>query len=247
MSHWYAQLWGGSLLDLVLVSLPALPFLRPEGDRRARWRPRGDHVISLLVVGTAVAIVLRTTTVVNNSGPLPSVLGAACAFALLAGTARPWWPWATVLVSFGLVGTLGSLLWVVIPLPGGESNPVSVWGQTSGLFLDGLPVVGCALIASLWDRLADAMRWTIARPMSLLVTVNVLNLADAVLTRFAVSTGSAVELNPVVRLIGLPAKLILVGVLSWLLYRRRPATLLFPAAVLLVVLAYHLSGLVIDS
>ena len=83
--------------------------------------------------------------------------------------------------------------------------------------------------------------------MSLLVTVNVLNLADAVLTRFAVSTGSALELNPVVRLIGLPAKLILVGVLSWLLYRRRPATLLFPAAVLLVVLAYHLSGLVIDS
>src|SRR5205823_1465109 len=84
-----------------------------------------------------------------------------------------------------------------------------------------LPVVGCALIASLWDRLADAMRWTIARPMSLLVTVNLLNLADAVLTRFAVSAGAAVELNPVVRLIGLPAKLLLVGLLSWLLYRRR--------------------------
>ena len=128
---------------------------------------------------------------------------------------------------------------------GGESNPVS--GQASGLFLDGLPVVGCALIASLWDRLADAMRWTIARPMSLLVTVNVLNLADAVLTRFAVSAGSAVELNPVVRLIGLPAKLVLVGLLSWLLYRRRPATLLIPAAVLLVVLAYHVSGLIIDG
>ena len=83
--------------------------------------------------------------------------------------------------------------------------------------------------------------------MSLLVTVNLLNLADAVLTRFAVSAGAAVELNPVVRLIGLPAKLLLVGLLSWLLYRRRPATLLFPAAVLLVVLAYHVSGLIIDG
>ena len=55
------------------------------------------------------------------------------------------------------------------------------------------------------------------------------------------------ELNPVVRAIGLPAKLVLVGLLSWFLYRRRPAALLIPAAILLVVLAYHVSGLVIDG
>ena len=67
------------------------------------------------------------------------------------------------------------------------------------------------------------------------------------LTQFAVRAGAAVELNPVIRAIGLPAKVVLVGLLSWFLYRRRSAALAIPVAILLVVLAYHVSGLIIDS
>ena len=83
--------------------------------------------------------------------------------------------------------------------------------------------------------------------MSLLVAVNVLNVADALFTQFAINARQATELNPLVRSVGLPAKIAGVGLLSWLLYRKRPALLLIPAAALLVVLAYHLSGLVIDT
>ena len=110
-----------------------------------------------------------------------------------------------------------------------------------------MPLLICAVTVSLWDRLGSGLSAAAHHPVWLLVAVNALNVADAALTQFAVRAGAAVELNPVVRFIGLPAKLVLVGLLSWFLYRRRPATLLIPAAVLLVVFAYHVSGLVIDG
>jgi hypothetical protein len=113
--------------------------------------------------------------------------------------------------------------------------------------LEGVPLVVCGVVLSSWERLPATMTAVAKRPAVLLVVVIALNVADAVLTQFAVRSGAAVELNPVVRTIGLPAKVILVGLLSWFLYRRRPAALLIPAMILLVVLAYHVSGLVIDG
>jgi hypothetical protein len=57
-----------------------------------------------------------------------------------------------------------------------------------------------------------------------------------------VRSGHAYESNPVIEAIGLPAKLVLVGVLSWILYRRKPGALIWPTAALLWVAAYHVAG-----
>jgi hypothetical protein len=51
----------------------------------------------------------------------------------------------------------------------------------------------------------------------------------------------------VVRIAGLPAKVVLVGLLTWLLYRRRPAALVWPAAALVAVTCYHVSGILVNG
>jgi hypothetical protein len=72
----------------------------------------------------------------------------------------------------------------------------------------------------------------------LLAAVNILNVADAILTDLAVRAGLATELNPVASAIGTPGKLALVGVASFLLYRIRPRALLWPTLALALVVAY---------
>lgn len=72
----------------------------------------------------------------------------------------------------------------------------------------------------------------------LLAAVNILNLADAILTDLAIRAGLATELNPVASAIGTPGKVALVGVASFLLYRIRPRALVWPALVLASVVGY---------
>ena len=79
-------------------------------------------------------------------------------------------------------------------------------------------------------------------PLSTLVLLNVLNVADAVLTWIAVDANQAVEANPVVRMLGLPAKVMLVGAISLVLYRRRPRALAWTLPVFIGVLAWHVAG-----
>jgi len=155
IAHWYAQLWGGAAIDLVLVSLPVVPFLGGGSSRRTAWRPARADVLAFLVVITGMAIVLRANAVVGSAPPRPTVVASACAFALLAGTARPWRPWSQLVVSLGVAGTLGGLVWILFPSGGIE---LSVWSQVTSIVPDAVPVVACALIASLWESLARAMR-----------------------------------------------------------------------------------------
>jgi hypothetical protein len=168
-------------------------------------------------------------------------VAAVCTFALLASTSRPWWPWAAVLVA-GLVCGLIQELLVRLGIAHGRTSVVL--GTTPR---EQIVVTVCAVVVSCWEPLSTAMRGSEESPLGLLIAVNVLNVADAALTQFAIRAGQATELNPLVRSIGLPAKIVGVGLLSWLLYRKRPALLLIPAAALLLVLAYHVSGLVIDT
>ena len=72
----------------------------------------------------------------------------------------------------------------------------------------------------------------------LLAAVNILNLADALLTDLAIRAGLATELNPVASAIGTPGKVALVGVASFLLYRIRPRALAWPTLVLASVVGY---------
>jgi hypothetical protein len=77
--------------------------------------------------------------------------------------------------------------------------------------------------------------------------VNLLNLVDALLTLLAVNSGGAYESNPVVRSMGLPAKVFLVGLLTWFLYRRKPSALVWPFAALLWVTGYHVAGILVNG
>jgi hypothetical protein len=72
----------------------------------------------------------------------------------------------------------------------------------------------------------------------LLAAVNILNLADAILTDLAIRAGLATELNPVASAIGTPGKVAVVGVASFLLYRIRPRALVWPTLALASVVGY---------
>jgi hypothetical protein len=80
-------------------------------------------------------------------------------------------------------------------------------------------------------------------PVFLLLAVNALNAADAILTDASVRYGLATELNPVASLLGIKGKLILVAVASYLLYRIRPRALVWPTLALAVVVVYIAIGL----
>jgi hypothetical protein len=74
--------------------------------------------------------------------------------------------------------------------------------------------------------------------------LNALNVADAWLTTIAVQNGLAVEANPVVRVIGMPAKVALVAVAGWFLYLLRPRALVIPIVALSLVVAWTTINLV---
>jgi hypothetical protein len=76
-----------------------------------------------------------------------------------------------------------------------------------------------------------------------LLLVNGLNVVDAVSTWLLLERGTGVELNPVINLIGLPAKIALVAVSSIVLYRVRPQALRWLALPLAAVVAYHAFGI----
>jgi hypothetical protein len=75
-------------------------------------------------------------------------------------------------------------------------------------------------------------------PLFLLVAVNGLNAADAILIDLSIRWGIATELNPVASALGIGGKLVLVAVASFLLYRIRPRVLLWPTLALATVVGY---------
>jgi hypothetical protein len=77
----------------------------------------------------------------------------------------------------------------------------------------------------------------------LLVMVNALNAADAILTDLSIRWGLATELNPVASLLGTWGKLALVAVASYLLYRIRPQALIWPTLALAAVVGYIVIGM----
>jgi len=106
-----------------------------------------------------------------------------------------------------------------------------------------LVALGSVAVGAFASRI-DEIR---GHPLILLVVVNVLNATDALATQLALDSGRATEANPLVQSIGLPAKLLIVGVASYLLYRLRPKHLIWPALALLAVLVWHLAGVGINA
>ena len=91
-------------------------------------------------------------------------------------------------------------------------------------------------------RAAPTWRQRLMSPLGLLLTVNVLNVVDAVLTVLWIELGIAREANPIVDAIGFPAKVVGVALLSYVAYLLRPRALLVPIVALGLVVVYHVVG-----
>ena len=241
---WFGSPWFGSLIDLALVLAPAAVVawsVRPE-----RW-PGTLDASAFAALGLAVGLILltyRTATVIDRAPELSVVLVVG-AFSVAAGARRPWWPWAHVIAATAASGYF-VWAWSSIVAPDTQVT-ISLLRELSYDFAAVIPIVVMALVASSWSLFSVAFRKAMRSPLGLVAALNMLNLADALLTWFAVTSGGALELNPFVRTLGLPFKLVAVGALSLLLYKRRPAALVWPIAVLLWVLCYHISGLVVNG
>ena len=216
-ASWWVNAWVGTVIDYVLALLPAAVLV--SGLRRAGALPiRRDW---RWTDGT------RLTTVAAF---------ALCGFALwltayttaVAADAR--YPWGQV----PAVPVVVQIDWFSVAYP--SSSPVL---QT--LFAT-LPFVGVTALGVAPGPLARVVGRLRTTPLSTLVLLNVLNVADAVLTWIAVDANQAVEANPVVRMLGLPAKVMLVGAISLVLYRRRPRALAWTLPVFVGVLAWHVAG-----
>jgi len=115
---------------------------------------------------------------------------------------------------------------------------------STDLVLSCLVLTATVMVAAKTNALGTGLREVHASDVWLLVWVNVLNIADALLSWWAISSGRSSELNPVVSAIGLPAKVILVLLASLALYRARPRALVALLVVLCLVIVYHVAGLI---
>jgi hypothetical protein len=212
-----------------------------------RWLGRTDAaaVAAILVSAGGVVIVGWTIAVtelyIDRQTIVPiGVLGLAL------GVARPWWPWLQVLFAGFAAGAIGWVMgWIFWPYP--MPPGFTFWNDVPYILGRVWPIALIGLIASAWQPLAWTIRKLQAGPFRLAIAVNVLNLVDALMTLLAVRSGGAYESNPVVRLVGLPAKVVLVGLLTWLVYRRTPSALVWPFAALLLVAGYHVAGIVVNG
>jgi hypothetical protein len=233
-----ARPWIGTPVELAL--LVAVPMALVRAARRP-IRPSFDRydVCALAAVLVAVAMLAYLWDVFAPYGGaawsnahtylLLGILGAGI------GTAKGWWPWLHVLS--GLVIGEGVLQVVGSASQGLLADPFSVRTLT---------LVFTPVVAALWRPLAGWLRnGSSQAALASLVILNLLNLADSVLTELAVGAGQAEELNPLVRAAGWPVKIGVVGVASWLLYRYRPRVLVWPALALGAVLLWHLVGLAV--
>lgn len=245
--------WGPALLDLVLVLAPAITLaivmrLRPLGPGRPSRSSSPAHpaiafrVASWALVGFAVWATLWAW---HLAGAMPTPLSAQLpkilpllAFAVLLGTLSPRVAWTLPVVA-SLLAT-DSLR---IPLLGfGARLSTSLWETFVSSLTSSWPFVLLPILVASRDALARGMEGLARSPMKALLVVNLLNLVDAGFTSFAVRSEGAVEVNPFVRLIGLPAKILLVGALSLMLFRVRPRALVWLVLPFLGVFAWHLAG-----
>ena len=81
----------------------------------------------------------------------------------------------------------------------------------------------------------------------LFVSVNVLNLCDAILTHVALTSGVAAEANPVAESLGAGGKIAVVLIASAGIVIAKPKALWIPIVALALVVTYTATGLVLSS
>jgi hypothetical protein len=210
-----------------------------------------DHVLALGLAGLPVAALIagpfsqrRARTRVRWEmalvGALLFALYLWVDYGIHAGLTNSMYPWVAMVFVFGfqygrprpgLGVVLGVVAAVMVPY---MASPLA--GSVT-LIVAGLIGSGVAALSPFFDGDRD-------RSVSLLVGLNVLNVFDAVLTVFLVSTDAVAEANPVIAVIGMPGKTVLVGVASYALHRLRPRVMPHLVASLALIIAYQLAGTV---
>ena len=248
---WWMNAWVGSVIDFVLALLPAA--VLASGLRRAgtlslgERRPlvdlpwgEGQRLASLAafaLCGFVLVLTMYTAAVAQDArypwAQVPIMLPLFL-FGLLLGTRRRDLAWAAVAVP-----VMVQLDWYSVAFPGSSSVVHAV------LFT--MPFVGVTALGIAPGPAARALDRLRRTPLSALVLLNVLNVADAVLTWLAIDSHQASEANPVVRMLGLPAKVMLVAAISLVLYRRRPRALAWTVLIFLGVMAWHVAGIYLTA
>jgi hypothetical protein len=234
---WMNQ-WVGSVIDYTLALLPAAALssaLRRSGEERPAGvsLPPVTSVAAFVLCAFALILTMLAIAMSVDSlypwAQLPAMVPLFL-FGALLGARRPALLWTAVVIPLLVQGTWYSLL-----------SPFS--SEVIPSMLSAVPfvvVVGLGVapgpVARTLERLQEA-------PLSALILVNVLNVADAVLTWAAIDSRQASEANPVVRMVGLPAKVMLVAAISLVLFRRQPRALAWIAMIFLGVIAWHVAGL----
>jgi uncharacterized protein DUF5658 len=238
---WFAHPWFGAFVDLALVLVPGWAVGRSVSPRRWPGQIDAATVAAILVAAGGAAVACWTIAMTQSYLDFRTIVPVG-ALGLTLGVARPWWPWLHVLFAAFTAGFIGVMVDFLL------------WPEPGYAFADALPymleemwpIVAVGLIASAWQPLAWMIRHFQERPLRLVIAVNVLNIVDAVMTLLAVRSGGAYESNPVVRLVG-PAKVVLVGLVTAILYQRKPSALVWPFGALTLVAGYHIAGIIVNG
>jgi Domain of unknown function (DUF5658) len=179
-----------------------------------------------------------------------------------AYTSQPAYPWTAAFAAFVPLLLLGLLTDVRRPWPISAAVVVGGvlafdWlarietgsaGWPSSSIAVGMLTFAVPLALGLaWLPLATGLDWLAERPLVGLIALNVLNVADAMLTRFALHSEQAVEANPLIRSVGAPAKIVAVALLGWLLYRVKPQAVVWPVIAFVAVIGWHIAGYFLSS
>jgi hypothetical protein len=243
--------WGPAMLELTLVLVPALALAMmirsgSVASSREATAPVRDkeltafRVASVAFVGFAVWALLWAWQLAGTrpSPFLPQLAKVLplVAFGLILASLRPRIAWALPAVAVLLATGWASLLFA----GGGFSG--TGWSGVASSLPYTAPFLALPVFAAMWEPLSRGLHALVDKPRRALLLLNALNVVDAMFTAFAVRTEGALEANPFVRVIGLPAKILLVGMLSPLVFRARPHALAWLTLILAGVLVWHLAG-----
>lgn len=230
---WVARPTLGVAIELILLVIACLA----AGTRIPQPRMHAQLKMRIAAATVCVAALIMARAVASPDAWAASggsgryaAMAALLVLGYLGGGNKSRLRW--LLLLFPLLTTLD---WISLFLP--EPSLARVLSPT----IPYVTAVGLGLlIYPLAERLGKAQKMS---PRVLLILVISLNAIDAVLTWSFVSSNEAAELNPVVRLIGLPGKVAVVTIAATLVYRFRPSALVWPVTALGVVICWHVVGL----
>ena len=237
------RFWLGASVDLTLALAPSLVLLvtgcaRPERKASLQAVPLEFKMSALVLCLYVVGLYAWTRTVLGgatwwlDSEGVWVVVVPVCLFGALLGLGD--------LRRSNTIVAVSILTWWQFTLHANDGHLHSL--PTLTQVVQTLPLVALVGLFAAWQPAARGLERLSQSTVALILTLNILNVADALLTGAGLSTGETAELNPVIRFIGLPAKIIVVAIGSLILARLRPRALIWPVLVFAAVLGWHIAG-----